>query len=248
MGILDTIVTIDQTIETTKKKIGGYTDALGITEAQGSPPNGKAVGLAHPTNETRELKLRTPRATSGGGGGGAPAVQGEPRDLYDVPGVTSEKVLEEIAQRIYEERSRQELSGTAVTYEMRVPAFGVDRTVGAAHLTVPEIDTEGDEIDLLTLGAGDVIRIEFDPEHIREIGQLSDLEDRIDRMVGLGYSESVAEVVARNLVDYAKLTASFFVRAVRVTMETTAEGGTFEVEIDFCNRIQIDGSTSPAAG
>ena len=40
----------------------------------------------------------------------------------------------------------------------------------------------------------------------------------------------------------------FFVRAVRVTMETTAEGGTFEVEIDFCNRIQIDGSTSPAAG
>lgn len=157
----------------------------------------------------------------------------EDREYFDVPGVTDQSVLDTYAERVWEERSRQELEGTVTTGEMVV-----ERTDGTAF-------------DILGLAGGDALRIEFDPEHIFEIGQLTDFDARVARAVDLGYSEQVAEVVARNLGEFAKLDSIFHVKSLSVHAETasTSDDGQFRVEIHFVNRIEIDQSgnaTKPA--
>jgi hypothetical protein len=153
----------------------------------------------------------------------------ETRDFFAVPGVTSETALEEIAKRVWEERSRQELEGTVSTYEMAVPVWSGTTDVSKGAPT---------EVDLLSLGSGDVIRIEFDPEHMSTIAKMGALSDRIDHLESLGYSTQVATVLAENLADIAKLDHSFYVRTVEVEA-SDGEAPTFEVKIHFLNRIQI---------
>ena len=147
----------------------------------------------------------------------------EQRDYFPIPNVTNQAVLEDIAKRIWEERSRQELEGTAVTYEMA-------------------LETEdGSARDLLTLGAGEVIRVQFDQAHLASIAQMSDLGARIAYLQAQGYSYDVALLLSTNLAEVARLDATFFTRSVAVTLEATEDGGNFEVEIQFINRIQIGG-------
>jgi hypothetical protein len=150
--------------------------------------------------------------------------ESEAREYFAYPGVTDEGVLLDIARRVYEERSRQEFEATLTTCEMSVPSL------------------DGSAFDLLALASGDVIRIEIDPADTERLGQLRSDEERLDNLVGRGFSEGLATLVVRTLSASRSLSPDFYVKRVSTHLETSPEGGTFEVEIAVCNRISIDGN------
>ncbi len=152
--------------------------------------------------------------------------QSEAREYFAYPGVTDPAVLLQIAQRVYEERSRQDFEATLTTCEMSVDAM------------------DGSTFDLLRLAAGDVLRVEVDRADTEWLGELGSDEARINYLVGAGYSEGVAKLITRTLDTERKLTPKYYVKRVSTRFETSPEGGTFEVEINVCNRLDIDGNAS----
>ena len=153
----------------------------------------------------------------------------ESRHYYEYYGVTDPAVLLAIAKRAYEERSRQDVEGTILTYEMTV-----------------EDSVRGEEFDLLELASGDVVRIEFSPEDTEVLGQLTSDDQRISYLMGRGYSEGSARVLVANMKGFANLEPTFFVKAVRTTLDAmSGEGGTYETEISYLNRIHISGAATP---
>lgn len=152
--------------------------------------------------------------------------EGESREYFAYPGATDAGVLLNIARRAYEERSRQDFEATLTTGEMTVEAV------------------DGTSFDLLTLAAGDVVRIEIDRNDTERLGQFRSDEERVDYLVGRGYNPGLAELIARTLAASKALTSNFCVKRVAVHLEATPEGGTFEVEINVCNRISIDGNAT----
>jgi hypothetical protein len=152
--------------------------------------------------------------------------QSEAREYFAYPGVTDDATLLDIAKRVYEERSRQDFEASLTTSEMSVDAL------------------DGSAFDLLQLAAGDVLRVEVDRADTEWLGQLGSDEERINYLVGAGYAEGVAKLITRTLDTERKLTPNFYVKRVTTHFETSPEGGTFEVSVNLCNRIDIDGNAS----
>ena len=46
----------------------------------------------------------------------------------------------------------------------------------------------------------------------------------------------------RTLASSATKMTDFFVKRVSVRLESSPEGGTFEVDINFCNRLDVNGN------
>lgn len=151
--------------------------------------------------------------------------RGENRTYYAYPGVTDPSALLEIAKRAYEETSRQEMEGTLSTHEMRV-----------------EEDVTSEDFDLLTLRAGDVVRIELDENDKQALSSIGSEDDQIAYLLERGYTHSAAELIAKNVSTYAGLQPHFYVKRVHTTLATDDDGGTFEVEINYCNRIDVSGN------
>jgi hypothetical protein len=151
----------------------------------------------------------------------------EARIAFAVPGITDQSALDDVAKRVYEERSRQELEGRIHTHRMSVDA--VDTTA----------------FDLLTLGAGEVVRIEVARDDLEFLGSLGSDEARVNYLVGRGYDPGVADLISKNMRDFSKLPPNFFTKRVHVSAD--ADSQTFDVEIVFCNKIQIDGSASASS-
>lgn len=150
----------------------------------------------------------------------------EERDYYAYPGVSEYEALLAITKRVWEERSRQELEGSISTPHMWV-------------------DTEqGNIFDLLDLRCGDTVRVETEPEMKLLLSSLDSDFDRIFYLTGRGYSDSAAELIVANMANFADLDSRFLVKRVSLDMEITDTDGSFAVEIDYINRIQIDGSAT----
>ncbi len=147
--------------------------------------------------------------------------QAEERDYFAYPEVTNPDALLEIAKRVYEERSRQELEGSLHTAEMRVATLG------------------GSDFDLLALAAGDVLRVEFEQREREQLASLGGMQARVDYLVARGYSESTAEVIAASADDFGQLDPNFFTKRVTTTFEADDSDGKFEIEVNYCNRIAI---------
>ena len=150
----------------------------------------------------------------------------EERDYFAFPGVTEPDVLLDIAKRVHEERSRQELEGSISTPHMWV---GTER---------------GAIFDLLDLRAGDSIRVETEPEMKLLLSSLDTDFDRIFYLTERGYAEGAAELIIANMANFGDLDARFITKRVALDMSVDENGGSFSVEIDYINRIQIDGSAT----
>jgi hypothetical protein len=153
--------------------------------------------------------------------------RGENRTYFAYPGVTNPDALVEIAKRAYEEMSRQEMEGTLATHEM-----SVSRAEG-----IPE-----DQFDLLTLKAGDVVRIELDEQDKQALANIGTEEAQIAYLLERGYEHSAAELIAKNVSTYAGLQPHFYVKRVHTTLATDDDAGSFDVEINYCNRIDVSGN------
>lgn len=150
--------------------------------------------------------------------------QSEERDWFAQPGFSDEDALLEFTQRVWEERSRQELEGHVKTGEM-------------------SLTTEsGADFDLLALAAGDSVKVIVDPQNRQLLAALATDEDRLQFLTSRGYSDDAAALIVRNMADFAALEAKFITKSVVIDFEITDEGGSFSVEFDYINRIQIDGS------
>lgn len=148
----------------------------------------------------------------------------EERDYFSFPGVTEHDVLLDIARRVYEERSRQELEGAITTPHMWV-------------------ETEQHNLfDLLDLRAGDTVRVEVSADIKQTLRTLGSSIDKHEFLVSRGYTEDAAELIIEQMKNFADLDARFLVKRVGIDMDVTENGGSFAVDIDYVNRIQIDGS------
>lgn len=149
----------------------------------------------------------------------------EERDYFPYPGVSEYKALLEIAKRVWEERSRQELEGNIST-----PHMAIETEAGAMF-------------DLLDLRAGDTVRVEMEPEMRVLMQTLDSDQERLDYLRRRGYSEDAASLIVANMSNFADLDARFLTKRVAIEAEVTSDGGKFGIEIDYVNRIQIDGSS-----
>jgi hypothetical protein len=197
---------------------------LEMSEARSSDLAGKGVGVTSfdpLTNRTLESfypplgTAPSKRALSSGG-----AVS-DHYEMFPYTGITDQATLDGLARRIWEERSRQELEGQLSTVEM------IADTVS------------GDSFDLLTLGPGDAIRVEFEQKDKEALRSIPTVEARIAYLTARGYSDGVAELIAKDADAFTAAPPEFCVKRVTVDFQTDAEGGSFEVQINYANRVQV---------
>jgi len=150
----------------------------------------------------------------------------EDREYLSFPGVSQQDVLEKIAQRVWEERSRQELEGSARTVEMWTERVNSKK-----------------QFDLLDLRAGDSVRIEFDPQDKQILTRLPTRGAQLRFLTQRGYSDDTAKLIVANIDEFARLEPTFLTKDVSIELEVDGDGGSFGIEINFINRIQVSGDT-----
>jgi hypothetical protein len=205
---------------------------LSLAESRDADRAGRGVGLTSfdplsgttiealfpPLGDPRVMRNKVAAAKAGD-----PAAirQAEERDYFAYPGVTKVDLLLTLAERVWEERSRQELEGTLRTAEMNVAT------------------QSGANFDLLSLGAGDVLRVEFEQKDKEALSAIPTTQGRIAYLTRRGYSEGAATVLTQNMATFATLDPSFFTKRVTTTYEGVDESGTFQIDVNYCNRIQV---------
>lgn len=195
----------------------------GILLSSFDPETGRTIEAAFPPHESEKTKRKKAPALSIGRSAPMP-IRDEDREVLQFPAVTNPEQLQKLAQQIYEERSRQELEGSVVTVEMTT-------------------ETERfNEYDLLGIHAGESVRVQADPEEQSHLNSLPEGE-RIDYLVGRGYTREVAALLVYGMSDLHRLESKFYVKSGRIKMESTSEGGAFQVEVEYVNRIQLTGDT-----
>ena len=158
-----------------------------------------------------------------------PQVVASDRETFQYPSVTSQSRLDMISQRIFEERSRQEYEGHVKTCEMEIPT------------TMQADGARG--FDMLNLKAGDTISIEYDVQNRLALSSFGSKAARIAALVERGYSAQIAELMNKNMQQILELPAKQFVKSVTTHFTVDEHSGDFDVTINFCNRINLDGST-----
>ncbi len=196
-------------------------DRKGIGLTSFDPETGKTLEALWPP--IGDQKVKGKRVAASKSKDEAALRQSEKRDYFSYPAITDPDRLLELAKRVYEERARQEMTGTVRTSEMRL------ETVSGA------------EFDLLRLRSGDVLRIEFDSEDRQTIANMPSEQDRVDYLVGRGYTQEIATIMARNVSDLTELDATFYVKSVTAEIESDEDGGSFTVEVQYANRILLTG-------
>lgn len=157
------------------------------------------------------------------------AVRSQDYEIFDVPtGITDQETLDRFAQRVWEERSRQELKGTLKTSAMVVDTLAADT------------------FDLLGLQSGDRIRVEIDRGALTIIQALPTSFERQGALEARGYSESMAKFIVTNLDSLTRMTPEFQVHNVTTTFDVQA--CQYEVTIQYVNRIDVSGAAQPGTG
>lgn len=151
--------------------------------------------------------------------------QREEREWFAYGAVHTEEQLVAVAQRVYEERSRQELEGHVSTVYM-------------------QIQTEsGADFDLLDLGAGQSVVVNVDPQDAQRLAAKT-RDEQMQYLTDRGYTENIALLIIGNVSNLGLLSSKFLTKSVTIECapSESGDGGKFEVSLDYINRIQIDGA------
>lgn len=154
----------------------------------------------------------------------------ETREYFSIQGVTELAAILNIAKRIYEERSRQELEGHFKTTVM------FTRTESTAHARIATFD-------LLGLHSGDTVRVEIHPDQFQILARMNNNPARVKWLRQRGYSADAANLIVKNMAEFGRLGAKFFVHSVTAELSIEGADGHFSLECHYVNRITIDGST-----
>jgi hypothetical protein len=138
------------------------------------------------------------------------------RQWFPYPSVASQDALEDAAERLYEERGRQEFEGKFEWVRMAAPT---------------DDDDSGDyDYDVTGLENGDRIFVAIDAEHRRMLGGVEGFEARVQLLIDLGYSEQVAGVLVQAYEENADGALEVYVR--KAVHKYLTDGG-YELEVDF---------------
>lgn len=219
----------------------------GVAITSFDPVTGTTIEALWPPVGDKRLnrKIAKPAAAAKGGGHGhgggkgkAPnPAAGEHRDTFQFSGITDPDALLELAKTAYMQRSRQEFTGSITTAEMLVETEGADDN---------RADRAG-TYDVLSLRSGDTVVIQIDEADWAGQDILDSLPSRGERIlyfVERGYSGDVARLLAGNLEALVSTRAEFYVKGLAVEFSVTDEGGSFQVTINYCNKIERGGSAA----
>lgn len=157
-----------------------------------------------------------------------PSAANEEREYFPISGVTDLAKLIEIAVRVYEERSRQEIEGVFTTKDMVA------------------LDAGGRKIDVLSMSPGDGVIVGFDPDMLAQIYSLDSFDAKVAFLVRRGINENTAYLMVNSTSDLFQRPAEFLVKSLTIQFDSTPEGGDWSAEIHYCNRIdaRADAKTS----
>lgn len=175
-------------------------------------------------------------------------VRAQDYDVFQCPmAISDQATLDKFTEELWQDRSRQELKGYLKTPLMytwtnsQFPGSGK----GGQGTGIPR-DTPG--WSLLGTQAGDRIRVEIDQSIFTEIQALPSLQARINRLKERGYSTDMAQYLAKNLSDISNVSPEFQVSKSTITLDMQDQEGSFDIRIDFVNRIYVSGSALPGQG
>lgn len=196
----------------------------------------------HPDPFKPTGNLRSTRAKAHRAGVNAELSRAEEWEVFAVPGITSPEILYVMAQRVYAEHSKQELQGTLVTSEMVAPTETTEAIVNGATGDVDFQTIAGQIFDLLELRSGDDIRVRFNDSDKDAILALPDTVTRFEYLREHGYSDDIAQILAENVESLAFFDSQMHVRRVLHRIEYHEDGGNYETEITYLNRINTKGA------
>ncbi len=153
-------------------------------------------------------------------------------DYFSMPSISDQVLLDAVAKRAFEERSRQQFKGQVVTSEMSLET------------------ASGGAIDILRLSPGDAIRVIVDEADAfgTALPHLYPTHDALAAYYqSRGYAAGVASVLADNAESLTKLRADFYVLTVTTEIDADEDGGKFQTSIEYINRIQATGDASATA-
>lgn len=220
---------------------------LDWTETSGGDRAHKGVGLSSfdplsqtvleafypPPGDPRITMKRTPAASKKKGTNDDRALQSENYEMFaDDRGITDPAKLLDEARRIFEEYARHQVEGEASTRKMMLRASS-DPTRG---------------IDPYDLNGGDSIRIEFDSDTLREAAQFDSLTTQVEFLMGRGYREGVAKLIAQNLESFRGLPPIFHIKSLFVELDTSSDPGNFIVSIHYVNLVNPFGAADSNDG
>lgn len=181
--------------------------------------SGTLVEAFYPPPGDPRIKTKRIVATKHGDGGSAEIQSEAYEPPLAVPGISDQARLEFFAKRVYDEWSRQQVEGQFTTHEMRLSTVG------------------GADFRFYALAAGECVRIQFDGDTLIEASSRLTDADRIEYLIGLGYSRGAAELITANLESFSRLQPLFHVKSSRTSLETTPEGGKFQVAVHYHNLV-----------
>lgn len=184
------------------------------------PVSGRSVDATWPSPKDKRLKNKR---------GAVEQSSADPNDAihsrYDwqrVPGPHTPVSLRALARRVYEERSKQEYQGEAVTYEM------IGRT------------QSGKPFDLLDLRVGDGISVVSNQSLLDPLLRMNTTEHRRVYLRRLGYTPEAAALLASAAERLPLLDHHFYLRGTRCAF-SCQDDGEFEFTVQYCNRIELTG-------
>lgn len=144
------------------------------------------------------------------------------RHIFTMWGVTDPGMLLTIAERVWNQISRQELQGKLETPHIQIPT------------------AKGRLFNLMKLKSGGDIRVQF-ADGLRDyITGLASDNARIAYLVEQGYPVDTATLLARNAEAFKALGDTFYVDSVRKSFTLDEDGGgDFKVEVTFINKIEV---------
>jgi hypothetical protein len=202
----------------------GALSGKGLCLRSFDPLAGRTLEAFWPPQSAAPKKKRLGASANAGGA----VIESQDYEFMESPFPCADQVaLQTMTQRAWEERSRQELRGTAKVVEMFVDTVN------------------GIPFDLLKLQAGDALNVEIDREALGTIQRLPTIGQRAAFLRDVGYSAQLAQYVVDNLDAITRMPPQFLVRSIatEIEMPTGVGGnGSYESTIEFVNRIQLDGS------
>lgn len=156
---------------------------------------------------------------------------------FTVTAVDNINQLKIIAEKLYENVSRQHLEGYLQTKEMRfIETKGIEESERFISLVRAgrESEVSRERIAFSNLRIGTALQVIFDQVDMNAINTMSEREARLQYLLSRGYSNQVASTLADALT---KLSYRFFTIAVSYTL-SESEG--FKLNVDFINYVETD--------
>lgn len=130
------------------------------------------------------------------------------------------------AKMRWDQMARAEAEYTFTTRHLKVDVGGVQTPLGPTQ-DGSRLDGVQPEYDLLRLQAGDAIGVKFDPfnrEHLRALH----IGERVEFIMSMGYSSSVARFVAYNIENITQFAQPYYMHRATYTFD---ESDSLEIEV-----------------